>query len=543
MRTFLALCLLMLCFVNGLIAQDTKQKQKKTTSGKHNQFEIGLIGGVMTYTGDVHSTDIFLKQSKPAAGAYFRYHLNDHLSTRFNVIRGRIAGSDSLFLDEWRWKRNFNFTSNVWDVNAAIEWEPLGHKRYGKANSFQKLLTPYFSLGLGVLHGKPKVNFYESINPAYATQIALDKKISKNTFFSIPFGTGLRMDLTRNLTVSGEVLFRTPFSDYLDGISEAGNPKNKDWYYTAFVTLGYRLNYIQDKDKDGIPDAEDTCPDMAGKKETKGCPDGDGDGVPDASDDCPTQVGTLNGCLDSDKDGISDKNDACPNQAGTAATKGCPDRDGDGIIDAKDACPDNKGTASFNGCPDTDGDGVIDKEDDCPQIAGLKTEKGCPLKDLDQDNVPDKDDLCPDKAGTIANNGCPDLPKPEPVKVVEETPKVISVVEAAVFDEALYGVEFESGSAIIRKKSYPILDKIFDIMQQRNNLFFEIEGHTDNSGNAKDNMKLSQERSKAVYNYLVKKGVANNRLLPKGYGESQPLVTNNSTENRAKNRRVQFKIK
>jgi outer membrane protein OmpA-like peptidoglycan-associated protein len=163
--------------------------------------------------------------------------------------------------------------------------------------------------------------------------------------------------------------------------------------------------------------------------------------------------------------------------------------------------------------------------------------------DLDQDNVPDRDDLCPDKAGTIANNGCPDLPKPEPVKVIVETPPVISVTEAAVFDEALYGIEFESGSATIRKKSYTILDKIFGIMQERSDLYFEIAGHTDNSGNAKDNRKLSQDRAKSVLSYLVKKGIAANRLSPEGYGESQPLVPNNSTENRAKNRRVQFKIR
>jgi len=92
------------------------------------------------------------------------------------------------------------------------------------------------------------------------------------------------------------------------------------------------------------------------------------------------------GAKDTDKDGIPDKDDACPDVAGPKEFNGCPDTDGDGIPDKDDACPDIAGLKEFDGCPDTDGDGIPDKDDACPEVAGLKEFNGCP--DTDGDGVP-----------------------------------------------------------------------------------------------------------------------------------------------------------
>ena len=81
---------------------------------------------------------------------------------------------------------------------------------------------------------------------------------------------------------------------------------------------------------------------------------------------------------DRDKDGIIDKEDNCPDIAGLAALKGCPDKDGDVIADALDACPDKAGLAEFKGCPDSDGDGIADNVDRCPNEKGVASMKGCP---------------------------------------------------------------------------------------------------------------------------------------------------------------------
>jgi outer membrane protein OmpA-like peptidoglycan-associated protein len=108
---------------------------------------------------------------------------------------------------------------------------------------------------------------------------------------------------------------------------------------------------------------------------------------------------------DKDKDGVNDKQDLCPEIAGKMELMGCPDKDNDGIADKDDKCPDFAGKPDFNGCPDKDNDGIIDTEDECPEIAGIKILNGCP--DKDNDGIPDKDDKCPDIAGNKDYLGCP----------------------------------------------------------------------------------------------------------------------------------------
>ncbi len=86
------------------------------------------------------------------------------------------------------------------------------------------------------------------------------------------------------------------------------------------------------------------------------------------------------GNTDRDKDGILDKDDRCPDTPGLAEFQGCPDTDGDGIPDIDDECPDVAGPVENNGCPwpDTDGDGILDKDDACPTVPGLREYNGCP---------------------------------------------------------------------------------------------------------------------------------------------------------------------
>ena len=132
---------------------------------------------------------------------------------------------------------------------------------------------------------------------------------------------------------------------------------------------------------------------------------------------------TLNfrfGNTDRDKDGIKDKDDACPDVFGLAQFNGCPDTDGDGVQDSEDNCPEVAGPVENQGCPwpDTDGDGVLDKDDECPEVAGPAENKGCPWKDTDNDGVLDKDDACPEVPGLPEYNGCP---KPADVFALEAT--------------------------------------------------------------------------------------------------------------------------
>ena len=106
----------------------------------------------------------------------------------------------------------------------------------------------------------------------------------------------------------------------------------------------------------------------------------------------------------------------------------------------------------------------------------------------------------------------------------------------------LNDINFASGSAKLNEDSYVELGKVLKLMENNKDIKLEISAHTDNIGVYSRNMRLSRQRAQSVYSYLVKSGVSKKRLISKGYGSLKPLVPNNSKENRAKNRRVEFKV-
>jgi outer membrane protein OmpA-like peptidoglycan-associated protein len=84
------------------------------------------------------------------------------------------------------------------------------------------------------------------------------------------------------------------------------------------------------------------------------------------------------------------------------------------------------------------------------------------------------------------------------------------------------------------------LNKLVELMKDNPSVTIRINGYTDNVGNEADNLKLSDNRAKAVVNYLVNKGIDAKRLTSKGFGEMQPLADNSTEEGRTLNRRTEF---
>lgn len=106
----------------------------------------------------------------------------------------------------------------------------------------------------------------------------------------------------------------------------------------------------------------------------------------------------------------------------------------------------------------------------------------------------------------------------------------------------LKNIFFDINKYDLKPESQVELDKVVQLLQENPTVKIQIEGHTDNVGNAADNQKLSESRAKAVVNYLSSKGIALTRLIPKGFGATQPIADNNTEEGRAQNRRTELKI-
>lgn len=106
----------------------------------------------------------------------------------------------------------------------------------------------------------------------------------------------------------------------------------------------------------------------------------------------------------------------------------------------------------------------------------------------------------------------------------------------------LNNIFFDLGKATLRNESMPELERLYGLMSQNDKMTIELSGHTDNVGSNDANLKLSEDRAKAVLDYLISKGIKPDRLISKGYGETKPLTTNDNEEGRQLNRRVEFTI-
>ena len=102
------------------------------------------------------------------------------------------------------------------------------------------------------------------------------------------------------------------------------------------------------------------------------------------------------------------------------------------------------------------------------------------------------------------------------------------------------GVHFDFDKSNIRPGDAAILDEAAATLQANPNVTVNVNGHTDAIGTEEYNLGLSNRRADSVVNYLTEKGIPSSRLIPHGYGKSQPVATNDTPEGRAENRRVEL---
>jgi len=256
--------------------------------------------------------------------------------------------------------------------------------------------------------------------------------------------------------------------------------------------------------------------------------------------------------VDSDGDGVIDSLDICAaTPAGVSVDAyGCPlDSDHDGVIDDIDQC---SGTAfgvevDSVGCEvmaapatesvindDLDGDGVPNHLDKCPNTPeGMPVnEHGC-LADSDHDGVFDIDDICPQtpQGIPVGDDGCP----------VELAPPVTE--DFAQMDSVRLNIEFSSNSSKIAPQYAGELQRAAAFSKAHPTAVLIVEGHTDNTGSEIANQKLSQHRADTVRWILVRDyGVDPKRIVARGFGEGQPVASNDTAEGRKANRRVLVRL-
>ncbi|MCZ8020406.1 MAG: OmpA family protein [Cyclobacteriaceae bacterium] len=478
-------------------------------SAKAQGGSIGFQATISEYDGDLNGNQHhFYQFSKPKLGGAIV--LQQYISPSFNLVEK--ASYNSM---EYRTSDGLSgFKANHIALNLKLRY------KFNNGYIFKEDagIAPFLTAGLGAA----------LINSEQDTEFSSAKISDNKVAANVAFGAGITFQLNDRVGLEVANTINAPLYDSWDGI----NTGNNDLYLQHSAGLVFKLRKATDTDKDGVADKKDKCKDTPSNVsvDSQGCAfDMDRDGVADYKDDCPNEAGLAlyKGCPDKDNDGIADKDDRCPDVYGTNRFFGCPDSDNDGVEDKLDKCPNQAGLDTFKGCPDSDGDGVEDALDKCTDTAkGTQVdETGCP-RDTDGDTIVDKDDECPTLAGTKSNNGCPEI-KPE-VK--------------QLFNKALQGIQFETGSAVIKKTSYPIMNAISKVMVDNASYKLLISGHTDNVGSDETNMTLSKNRADAVAKYLITQGIDPLRISSFGFGETKPVDVNTSVAGRTRNRRVEFKV-
>ena len=145
-----------------------------------------------------------------------------------------------------------------------------------------------------------------------------------------------------------------------------------------------------------------------------------------------------------------------------------------------------------------------------------------------------------EKPGFIAVNENVDLNDIEDAQVIEKD-LLLAPIKVGM-KIVINNIFFDFDKATLKTASYPELERIRDFLKSNDIGKIEIGGHTDSVGDDNYNLSLSQRRADAVYSYFRDNGIDTERMESKGYGETEPTVANDTPENRAKNRRVEFKI-
>jgi outer membrane protein OmpA-like peptidoglycan-associated protein len=366
-----------------------------TSPAKAQSWQAGFMFGAASYQGDLKGGSFGYKGAHAAYGASLHRNLGTRFSLSPQIMYGTLGMNDRGGSYP---NRNLSFDTRILELSVLGRVNLTGSRTAAIVPYLSGGLAMYHINPFAFDKSGTKVFLYPLSTEGQGLSQYPNAGPNNKIGLALPFGPGLDIRLGKRLRMDIEAVFRKAFSDYIDdvstsypdravllaakgakavemsyrggevaggstsfpsGSSDRGNPDKKDWYHTLNVRLRVPLGkevtkkveapapipvttpapVVTDRDRDGIPDADDKCPDVAGLAKYAGCP------IPDT-----------------DKDGINDEQDKCPTQPGLPKYGGCP-------------------------MPDADGDGVADEDDKCRTVPGPADNGGCPRINFNADNI------------------------------------------------------------------------------------------------------------------------------------------------------------
>lgn len=246
------------------------------TFGYEQQGEFGVTAGGAHYFGDLNNRAAF-NRPKPAFGVFYRKQFSNYISARISGHFAQLGYSDTYSKNEYQRLRNLSFNTNIYEIAVQGDFNFFKFTPSDPAHSF----TPYVTLGVGVFNFDPYA--YYNDRKIYLRPLGTEgqnlpstgRKPYSTTALCVPFGAGIKYNLTQKINISFEVAHRFTFTDYIDDVSTTyvdpslfpsgppdalGNPTRSDVQLMAdrsyevnnghnFFTAGQQRGFAKQKDQ------------------------------------------------------------------------------------------------------------------------------------------------------------------------------------------------------------------------------------------------------------------------------------------------------
>jgi len=193
----------------------------------------GVVVGSTSYQGDLAALPSLMKEARPMLGLVYDYFLDKQVAVRSMVILGSLSGDDRNRGADFG--RTWSFSAPLLEVSAQLQYHPWGKARYDQVGFFQRHVSPYVSLGLGLAMVKAKLQ----TPPADAARFP--EQGDQHIFVATPASLGVRYVVSPQFSLFAEFGLRNVFSDYLDGVSHQASSEHNDWYLTGGFGLTYNI--------------------------------------------------------------------------------------------------------------------------------------------------------------------------------------------------------------------------------------------------------------------------------------------------------------